>query len=559
MIPNLARKYSMVKRYREIIDTLLKYEFFYLAEKLGVSKTWLFKTKIKQKYRSRAAGLSRPERARRVLEDLGPTFVKFGQILSTRRDLLPTKYIDELEELQDSVEPFEFDQVKNIIKSELGYNLNEVFISFQEKPFASASIGQVHIATLFDGTDVVVKVQRPGITSRIESDLDILYNIAGFLEEYIEESRYYHPKEIVDQLARTIRSELDYTQEARNANVFHNNFKNNPNIYIPHVYDKFSTRRVITIEYIDGIRSNDLKEIENNEIDPNRIVTYVTKAFMKQVFEDGYFHADIHPGNVLILNNNKVALIDFGMVGYISKELRYALIDSLFLITNRDIPQFLDLLRDFDIISGHMDTVALQQDIEFLMYKYYGRSVDQIDTPEMIKETFSILRTHRAKIPPNISMLMKAIVTLEGFGSQLVPNFNATVIAEPYAKKLIRERVRPDKLAQGAFTELINVIRAVRKFPAQASHILSSAEKGEFLINLELKWLQQLVYQINTASNRIAFSLILSAIIIGSSLIIQTGIEPHFWGVPVIGLVGFLTAGILGLVLVIYILRSGHF
>lgn len=246
------------------------------------------------------------------------------------------------------------------------------------------------------------------------------------------------------------------------------------------------------------------------------------------------------------------------MVGYISEDMRYALIDALFLITNREISQFIEVMRDFGIISGDVDSPALKADLEFLMYKYYGRSLKQVNMPDMIHQVFAILRKHRARIPPNISLLLKGVVTISGLGTRLVPDFNVTVIAEPYAKKVMRERVRPDKIARGAFTDLMNFIRMLHKFPTQASHILSSAEKGNFLIKLELHWLQQLVEQINTASNRLAFSLILSSIIIGSSLIIQTGIEPHLWGLPVLGLIGFLTAGILGLILVIYILRSGN-
>ncbi|AEH60229.1 ABC-1 domain protein [Methanosalsum zhilinae DSM 4017] len=558
MIPGIQRKYSMVRRYREIIDTLIKYEFGHIVERLGIKKPVLFKSKLKSGYRHKERNLSSPERARKVLEELGPTFIKFGQILSTRRDLIPPRYIQELEKLQDSVPPFSFDIVQNIIRDELGADIDHLFSNFEKNPIAAASIGQVHSAKLHDGSDVVVKVQRPDIKKRIESDLDILYSIAGFIEEYIEESRMYRPKEIVDQLARTISAELDYTQEARNISIFSNNFKHDPHIYIPEVYEEYSTRRVLTIERIKGIKGNDYAKIEKMDIDVNKIATYGAEAFMKQIFEDGFFHADMHPGNIFIINDEKIALIDFGMVGYISEDMRYALIDALFLITNREISQFIEVMRDFGIISGDVDSPALKADLEFLMYKYYGRSLKQVNMPDMIHQVFAILRKHRARIPPNISLLLKGVVTISGLGTRLVPDFNVTVIAEPYAKKVMRERVRPDKIARGAFTDLMNFIRMLHKFPTQASHILSSAEKGNFLIKLELHWLQQLVEQINTASNRLAFSLILSSIIIGSSLIIQTGIEPHLWGLPVLGLIGFLTAGILGLILVIYILRSGN-
>ncbi len=553
------RRYKMAKRYGTIIDILIKYEFGHLVDQMGLKP---FKSVIKTRFKSytepKGVQLTGPERARLVLEELGPTYVKLGQILSMRPDLIPIEYANEFEKLQDTVQPFDFEDLESLIRKELGAPIDEIFREFGHEPIAAASIGQVHRAKFHDGKDVVVKVQRPGIKTIIEADLDIIYSIARFAEEHIHDVKLYSPVAIIDEFSRSIHAELDYTWEARNIDRFSNNFKDDPHIYIPEVYWDFSSERILTLEYIKGIKGNDFKKIDELGLDRNQIATYGAKAFIKQVFEYGFFHADVHPGNVFIMDDGKIALIDFGMVGHLSNDIQDALIDGLIATSKGDVGQYVEILRDLDVITEEVNITALTADLEYLLDKYYGRSLKQLDAPAMTVEMISLLRKHQVKVPASIALLSKGVVTISGFGTQMDPDFNITVLVEPYAKKMMSDRLRPRKLAASISKDIWKLTRTLHKVPTQVSHILSSAEKGYVNVKFEQHGLDRIVKEMDTASNRLSFSLIISAIIVGSSLIIQTGMEPHIWGMPVLGLFGFLIAGFFGMGLVVHILKSGR-
>ncbi|MBW6470048.1 MAG: AarF/ABC1/UbiB kinase family protein [Methanosarcinaceae archaeon] len=554
----ILRRYKMVKRYGKIIDTLIKYEFGNIVDQMKLRPFESIKSKFKGYCELNGAPLTGPERAKQVLEELGPTYVKLGQILSVRQDLIPIEYANEFAKLQDAVLPFEFEYVKKLIRRELGKNIDEIFSDFDPMPLAAASIGQVHCAKLCDGTDVVVKVQRPGIKKVIEADIDIMYSIAEFAEEHIHDAKLYRATDVVDEFSRSIHAEIDYTQEARNVDRFSTNFKDDPNIYIPKVYWDFCSERVLTLEYIKGTKSSDFEKIEELGFDRNEIATCGAKAFMKQIFEDGFFHADMHPGNIIIMDDGKIALIDFGMVGHLSDDTRNALIDGLIATSKGEIDVFIEILRDFDAITKDVDITELKVDLEYLLNKYYGRSLKQLDASTMIVETIGVLRKHQAKVPASVALLSKGVVTISGFGAMMVPDFNATILAEPYTKKMMANRMRPKSVVSGAFKDVWNFARMMHKVPTQVTHILDSAEKGYLNIKFEHSGLDRIVSEFNAASNRLSFSLIIAALIVGSSLIIQTGMEPHVWGVPLLGVIGFSISGFFGMGLVIYILRTGR-
>ncbi|MDO9516514.1 MAG: AarF/ABC1/UbiB kinase family protein [Methanosarcinaceae archaeon] len=548
----------MVKRYGKIIDTLIKYEFGNIVDQMKLRPFESIRSKFKGYCELNGAPLTGPERARQVLEELGPTYVKLGQILSVRQDLIPIEYANEFAKLQDAVSPFEFEYVKKLIRQELGKNIDEIFSEFNPMPLAAASIGQVHRAKLHDGTDVVVKVQRPGIKKVVEADIDIMYSIAEFAEEHIHDAKLYRSTDVVDEFSRSIHAEMDYTQEARNADRFSTNFKDDPHIYIPIVYWDFCSERVLTLEYIEGTKSNDFERIEELGFDRNEIATCGAKAFMKQIFEDGFFHADMHPGNIIIMDDGKIALIDFGMVGHLSDDTRNALIDGLIATSKGETDVFIEILRDFDAITEYVDVPELKIDLEYLLDKYYGRSLKQLDASTMMVEMIGVLRKHQAKVPTSVALLSKGVVTISGFGAMMVPDFNATILAEPYAKKMMANRMRPKSVVSGAFKDVWNFARMMHKVPTQVTHILDSAEKGYLNIKFEHSGLDRIVSEFDAASNRLSFSLIIAALIVGSSLIIQTGMEPHVWGVPLLGVLGFSIAGFFGMGLVIYILRTGR-
>lgn len=559
MVGGMFRRYSMVKRYGRIVDVLVKYGFGYFVDQMGLRSRSRFKS-LFGKARSDEPGLvgSSPERARKALEELGPTYVKFGQLLSMRQDLVPEEYAKELTKLQNRVSPFPFEDVEAMIRSEFGVPISELFAEFDRDPIAAASIGQVHRAKLYSGEDVAVKIQRPAIRKVVDADLDIMYSLAGFAEQHLEEIRLYDPVGVIDEISRSIHAELDYTQEARNSERFRENMRGNKHIVIPRVYWDYSSEKVLTLEFIDGVKCDDFEKLEEMGVDVNQIAAYGAEAFMKQVFEDGFFHADMHSGNVFVLSDGRIALLDMGMSGHISTEMQGMLIDALIAITRGDLQRYIEVLKDLGMIDEEVRIESLKNDYEHLLNKYYGRSLKQIDTAEMLGEMVKTLRKYHVRIPSNIALLFKGMMTISGFAMQLSPDLNIAKIAEPYARKVMFERMKPRNVAKGVYNDLWYAKRFLKKAPLQFSHVLSIAERGYLNLRFEHHGLDRIVAEINTSSNRVAFSLIISAIIVGSSLIIQTGMEPFLWGVPMIGVVGFVTAGFLGLALVLYILRTGN-
>lgn len=558
MSPSTFRKYRMLKRYKDIIDVLIKYEFGHLVDRMGLRPFGSFKSRIGKGPKKEYRYLTGPERARMALEELGPTYVKLGQVLSMRHDLIPAKYANEFAKLQDNVPPFDFESVKRIIKQDLGKDVDELFSEFRKEPIASASIGQVHYAKLLDGTEVAVKVQRPGIKRVIESDLDIMYSIAGFTEQHVEGAELYRPTDIVDEFSKSIHAEMDYVREATNIERFSNNLKDDSNIYIHDVYWECCGDFVLTTEYIKGIKGDDFEKIDKYGFDRYKIAEVGGKSFMKQVFEDGVFHADVHSGNVMLMWDGRIALLDFGMVGYLPDYMRKGLVDTLIAIVERDTSQYIEILREFGMIGYNVDTSKLILDIEYILNKYYGRPLYHLDGAAMIEDIVAVLRKNRVTIPNNLAMLIKGMMTIGGFGTLMAPDFNIITIAESYAKKLMRERLSPVNITKEVYKDARGFGRFFHKLPKQLSNILTSVQDGEVRIVFKHEGIEPVVSVINATSNRLSFSLIIASIIIGSSLIIRTGIGPIIWGVPFFGLVGFVIAGIFGMGLVIHILKTGN-
>ncbi|KXS42787.1 MAG: ubiquinone biosynthesis protein [Methanolobus sp. T82-4] len=557
MLTRRLHRYSMIKRYGKIVDTLIIYEFGHIADRLKINQFRPLSSRFKKREQKMDGVISHPKRVRMVLEELGPTYVKLGQILSMRHDLIPPEYIEEFSGLQDEVQPFSYREVREVIREELGADIEELYMHFEEIPIAAASIGQVHRAKLKNGDEVVVKVQRPGIKKTIEADLDIMYSLAGFAEEHMPESRLYRPVEIVEEFERSIHDEMDYTQEGRNAERFANNFTEDPHIYIPGVYWDHTSMKVLTLEYIDGVKSTLYDDTVGTGPDKKQIANIVIEAFMRQVYEHGFFHADLHSGNVFIMKNGKIALLDFGMIGFLSSDTRNLLVDELIAITRSDTQLYIEILRDFGSIGEDVDIQSLKIDIEQILYKYYGRSVKQLDTVSILEEMISILRKHNVRVPSNVALLSKGAMNLEGFGALMDPEVNMAAIAEPFAIRAIKTRFRLRNLAGGVYRDAYNWSRVLHRAPLKLSHILDIAERGYLKLRFDPHGFDRIVAEIDVASNRLSFSLIISAIIVGSSLIIQTGQGPYIWGMPSLGVIGFVMAGLLGMWLVVYILRTG--
>ncbi|ETA68467.1 MAG: ubiquinone biosynthesis protein [Methanolobus sp.] len=551
-------RYSMIRRYGKIVDALIKYEFGYIVDRMGLRNLRPLRSRIRRQEKVLKDTDTGPMKARMMLEELGPTYIKLGQILSMRQDLIPPEYANEFSKLQDDVQPFEMNEVEKLIRAELGSEIKDIYQYFEPVPIAAASIGQVHRAKLISGEDVVVKVQRPGIRKIINSDLDIMYSIASFAEEHLPEAKLYQPVGIVEEFERTIKAEMDYTQEGRNADHFARNFRDDPRIYIPKVYWDCTSAKVLTLEFIDGVKSSNFKELDRMEVDRREIGIDVLKAFMKQIYDDGFFHADLHPGNIFIMKDSRIALLDFGMAGFLSQDMRNLLIDDLIALTRGDTVLYIELLRELGSIDENTDLSALKIDIDQLIYKYYGRPLGQLDTALILEEMINLLRKYQVRVPSNVALLSKGAMTAESFGSLMDRDINLTIIAEPFAKKAIKDRLRLTNIAGSTFRDASNWARVLHKAPIQIGHILDIAERGYLKLRFDPQGFDRVVSEIDAASNRLSFSLIISAIIVGSSFIIQTGMEPHIWGVPLLGVIGFLMAGFLGMWLVVYILRTGR-
>jgi ubiquinone biosynthesis protein len=485
--------------------------------------------------------------------------VKLGQILSTRADIIPLEYIKELEKLQDKVPPFSYVQVEQMVQKSLGANVSELFYSFEEKPFAAASLGQVHKAILkVDKVKVVVKVQRPDIEEIIETDLDILFHLARLIEKYIPVSRLYDPVGVAEEFARIIRMELDYGTEGRNAERFRKNFKEDNTVYIPKVYWELSSKRILTMEYIEGIKINHLKELDEAGYDRKKIAENGAKAFMKQMLIDGFFHADPHPGNILVMENELIGFVDFGMIGKIDEETREKYVDLFMAILEHDSNKILTRMLNLGITSkGEIDTRSLKRDIADLLDQYYDKALNEIKLGAFISQLVQISVKHHIKMPAELALLGKSLLIIEGIGLTLDPDFNLTETAKPYVKDIILERKSPQRLLLKLSNDLSEFYNLMVLIPKQLSNTLRKMEEGIFKLELQHRGLENLINALDKATNRLSYSLILVAIIIGSSLIMQTEKGPQFMGFPVIGVIGFLISGILGLGLVIMILRSG--
>lgn len=548
-------RYSMLKRYGQIIEVLQKYGFGYVVDQIGLTSFRDMTFSFIKRQKVEHINTPKPVRVRMILEELGPTYIKLGQLLSMRHDIIPPAYAGEFVKLQDEVPHFDFEEVETIIKEELGHSIEELFDYFDKRPLACASIGQVHRAKIKNGDSVVVKVQRPGIKQTIESDLDIMYSMARLVEEHIPESRLYRPTEIVDELSRSILEEIDYTHEGWNTDRFAYNFRDNGQVHIPKVYWSYTSKRVLTLEFIEGIKTSRVDLLEKRGFDKSKIAVVAGEAFTQQVFEDGFFHADLHPGNVLIMGDGRVAFLDFGMTGHLSSEMREMFLDGLMALVKGDSALLVEISRDMGCLNHHVDTRSLKADIEYFRSKYYGRAPKNIEASVVIEELIGILREHQVTVPHNIALLVRGIMAVEGFTQIVDPNFNLTELLENCAKKEISVRYKPQNLADKTYGSALNWSRLFQKVPIKISHILDNAENGCLNLRFESEEGNRLISEINIASNRLSFSLIVSALIVASSLIVQTNTIPL---VPILGTLGFMVASIFGMWLVYNMFRTGR-
>ncbi|MCK5459588.1 AarF/ABC1/UbiB kinase family protein [Candidatus Parcubacteria bacterium] len=556
---NLKQKYKNFKRVKEILLVLSKYSLGYFLNLPAVEKYFKIGKKIfVKKIKKDAFGrLTIPQRTRLACEELGPTFVKLGQILSTRPDLIPREFTEEFSKLQDNVPPFAFFQVEKLFEEEFGKSIDELFVEFNDRPVAAASLSQVHKAKLANGEVVAVKIQRPNIKERIKSDISILFDLVKFMEKKLVNGYIYQPMEIVKEFSRTIKQELDFVSEGRNIDKFRINFKENEAVCIPKVYWQLTTPKILTMEYINGVKISDVNKSKNSRFDKKIISARGADMILKQIFKDGFFHGDPHPGNIFVMKNNVVALLDFGMVGRVDEDTMADMANLLIATIEKDADKIIKILEKMDIVCSDINLKELKIEIKNFVDKYYGISLKQLEIGVIIEEILEIMIHHQIKIPSDLVLLSKSLVIIEWVGRDLDPDFDMVSHAKPFAKELLSKKysiINLWKKGRATTEELFDFLQI---FPKEFSLLIKSLRKGEFNINFQHKGLERLILEIDRASNRLSFSMIIGSLIIGSSFVIQANIGPFIFGYPAIGIIGYLFASFLGLFLIISILRSG--
>jgi ubiquinone biosynthesis protein len=504
-------------------------------------------------------GTARGRHLREMLDELGPTFVKFGQLLSTRPDIVPPDIISELRSLQDDVRPFPYADVEETVRAELGQPIERLFLEFDERPLAAASIGQVHRATLPNGRRVVVKVQRPNAPRQIEADLALMYQAARLAKERIRALDFIDTNELVDEFARSIRQELDYRLEARNADTFHKNFAGHPHVAVPRVYWSYTRSHVLTLEELQGVQLADI-DVEHWTLDQRRRLAYlITEAWMTMIFRHGFFHGDPHPANVLVLSPERIGLVDFGLAGKLTDEDMTRLTRLFIDAASENVELLPKRLADLGVRYPKEREEQFVAELRELYYRYYGASLSEIDPIQVIREAFALIYTMNLRLPTRFVMLDKAIATLGSVGVELYPDFNVFEVAKPYARDLMLERFTPRRVAARARREGWRLTQMAADLPYQIHETLEQVRDGQIEVGFVHKGLDDLLAKLDTLFNRLVIALVVLGGLIGSSLLgIFAKSGPHILGLHVVAAFGFFLSAILGLWLLWGVIRSGR-
>jgi ubiquinone biosynthesis protein len=554
----ISRTYRHINRYRQILTILFKYGFGDLVDQLNVGQyIEIGMQMVSKKRRENVEKLTRAERVRMALEELGPTFVKLGQILSSRPDLVPVEFIQELSKLQDNVPSFPFAQVKEIVEAELQTPLKDMYKEFNETPLAAASIGQVHRGRLKSGEDVIVKVQRPGIRATIEVDLEIMLHLAILIEKHVEEWGLHKPTRIVEEFSHSLGKEIDYTIEASNAERFARQFTGNSSVYVPCIFREASTRRILTIEYIGGIKASEIGKLDKGGFDRKILASRGADLILEQVFEYGFFHGDPHPGNIFILPDNVVCYLDFGMMGRVDRRAREDFADIVYAYVSRDESKIVDALLRVVEWDKEPDRRALEKDIGDFVESYLYKSLKELRIEDILHQILELITHHRLRLPPDIFLMVKALTQVEGLGLVLDPDFDMTEKAAPFVKRLKLKRLSPKRIIADFLDSGGDLVQLIKEIPGELRDITKQIKQGKISIAFEHRGLENLVFEMDRSSNRVAFALVVASLVIGSSLIFRSDLGPFLFGFPLLGLVGFSIAAIFGIWLLISILRSG--
>ncbi len=536
-------------RFKEIILILMKYGFDDLIDRLDIPGAKLLK-----KIHVCEKGMGTAERVRHALEDMGPTFVKFGQIMSLRPDLLPSSFIEELSKLQDDVAPVEITKIRNVVEKTTGKPIQETFSNFDETPLAAASLSQVHRAVLKeDGRVAAVKVQRPDIHSKIKTDLDILAAVAGKLDERVEDLKPYDLPNLVRVIKRMLLRELDFKREARNMKIARSYANEKSKVHIPEVYEEHCTDQLVVMEYILGTRLKDFRT--ETLASPEELAREGLQFAIKQILQDGFFHADPHPGNILISEEEHLCLLDWGMTGRLSERDRHELVDLLKSVVDKDGEAMVQALLRVSRSDAPMDQRSLERELLDILDFYYSMPIKEVEIGRLLLTITELLRTYEFKLPSDLVIMIKALVTAEGTARFLYPDLDIISEARGYITDLAKDRYKPASVLHSLRLSLFYFLRLQKEVPRHIEMIMTKAEKGQLTIGFRHENLSEFMKTLDNVTNRLTFGVIIAAMIIGSSMIVTTGIGPLLFGFPALGIIGYTISGVLGLWLVYNILR----
>lgn len=502
------------------------------------------------------------ERVRLFLEELGPTYIKMGQLASTRYDLIPAEIIQELEKLQDNVPAFSYDEVKIIIEQELGMEMDQIFDAFTETPLGSASIGQVHYGVLKTGEEVAVKVQRPNIERTIKTDLEILQQLAVRAEHRLDWAAKYQIKAIIDEFSKALLAELDYGIEGRNADKIAKQFVDNPTIYIPSIYWEYSTKKVLTMEYVKGTKLNQLDAIEQKGYNAKVLAERVAHAIFQQILIEGFFHGDPHPGNVAAMDDDVIIFMDFGMVGRLTPDMRMHFSTLVISMMRQSTDGIIKALSEMGTLPDDVDMQNLRLDVDELRDTYYDVPLSKISLGEAVNDLLTVANHHRIQIPTELTLVAKALITMEAMVEKLDPDISIIKVAEPFGRQLLKERFHPKRMAEKLFNNWSEFEEVVTDLPKQIHQFASIAKKGNIPIEVDIPKVDLILTKLDRVSNRLSFSIVLLAfsiimvgLIVGSAI---SGQASLLWNIPAIE-IGFFIAILMFVWLLFAIFKSGRF
>lgn len=546
----LGRSKRHFQRYREIASVLAKHGWGWILGSLGIAH-----------YLGHTPGIPRSDEGavhlRQMLEELGPTFIKLGQLLSTRPDLVPEPYLSELRKLQDTAPTLPFSQIKAVVESEFEVPINEVYQQFDERPLAAASLAQVHKAQLADGTPVIVKVQRPGIREQVETDIEIIYKRAKFLETHLDVARTFGLMDIVDEFAITIREELDYTREASNTDRLRQFMSDVKDINVPLVYWEFTTGKVLTLEQMKGIKIVNIVDNPGFDVDPKEVAQKLACAFLQQIFVDGFFHADPHPGNILVDETGSIALVDCGQVGRLDTESKAGAVRLLMAFEQQDTRVLADEILELGIEREEVDIKRFTLDLNKLLRQYYDLPSRSVNMGQLLTGVLTVSAQHKIRLPVSFTVLGKVLNNIDGICRFLDPDFNFTEVARRYVGRAMKSELRSENTVTEMYRALVSLRTFVFTLPENLERLMRKAVEGQFRIEFKHLGLEDLDEAWTTSANRISIALIVMGSIIGSSIVVSAGTGARWMGIPVIGVVGYLIAMFFGVWLMISIFQSG--